>query len=121
MKTHRKIDFLPIFYQIFQELCHSTQLLKITIFHKNFRFARESFRLPLEPVTKSSIFWFIVVSNFSCLERSTGIIRGASRRMGSSVGGEKAVTSPSEIGKNVVEILCYLPEVYTFRKESELQ
>ena len=27
---------------------------------------------------------------------------------------------PPEMGKNVVEILCYLPEVHTFGEESEI-
>ena len=69
-----------------------------TIFHNNFWLARESFRFPLEPLTKSWIFWFIVVSTFSCLELSRGVIRGASRRMGSSFGrgGKKAETSSPE-------------------------
>ena len=36
-------------------------------------------------------------------------------------GGGNAGTSPPETGKIVVEIWCYLPEVYTFGAESEIQ
>ena len=36
-------------------------------------------------------------------------------------GGGNAGKIPPEIGKVVVEILCYLPEVYTFGAESEIQ
>ena len=40
----------------------------------------------------------------------------------SVVSGERRnVHPPPEIGKIVVEILCYLPEVYTFGEESEIQ
>ena len=41
----------------------------------------------------------------------------------SGVGGGDAGTSPPpiEIEKIVIEIWSYLPEVYTFRKEAELQ
>ena len=38
-----------------------------------------------------------------------------------SGGGGSAGTPPPEIGKIVVEIWCYLPEVYTFGAESEIQ
>ena len=36
-------------------------------------------------------------------------------------GGEGGRTPPPEIGKIDVEIWCYLPEVYTFGAESEIQ
>ena len=36
-------------------------------------------------------------------------------------GGGNAGTPPPETGKIVVEIWCYLPEVYTFGAESEIQ
>ena len=35
--------------------------------------------------------------------------------------GERRNVPPTEIGKIVVEIWCYLPEVYTFGEESEIQ
>ena len=38
-----------------------------------------------------------------------------------SGGGGTPERSPSETGKIVVEIWCYLPEVYTFGAESEIQ
>ena len=36
-------------------------------------------------------------------------------------GGNAGTFPPPEIGKFVVEIWCYLPEVYTFGEESEIQ
>ena len=36
-------------------------------------------------------------------------------------GGERGNVPPPEIGKIVVEIWCYLPEVYTFGAEAEIQ
>ena len=36
-------------------------------------------------------------------------------------GGNAGTFPPPEIGKIVVEIWCYLPEVYTFGAESEIQ
>ena len=36
-------------------------------------------------------------------------------------GGEGGGLPPPEIGKIVLEIWCYLPEVYTFVVESEIQ
>ena len=38
-----------------------------------------------------------------------------------AVGGEGGGGLPPEIGKIVVEIWCYLPEVYIFGAESEIQ
>ena len=36
-------------------------------------------------------------------------------------GGERRNVPPPETGKIVVEIWCYLPEVYTFGEKSEIQ
>ena len=36
-------------------------------------------------------------------------------------GGDAGTSPPPEIGRIVVEIWCYLPEVYTFGAESEIQ
>ena len=122
LKPHWKIYFLPIVYQIFQELCHSTQLFKTTQFSTASFGLRESFRLhPLEPLTKISIFCFIIVSNFSSLELPRGVIRGASRGDGQYHLGRTPYILPLEIGKIVEEIWCFLPEVDTFRKEAELR
>ena len=38
-----------------------------------------------------------------------------------SGGGDAGTPPPPEIGTIVVEIWCYLPEVYTFGAESEIQ
>ena len=54
IKSQWKIDFLPIFYLIFQDLCQFIDLLKITPFLYNiFLFVGEASHIPLRATLKA--------------------------------------------------------------------
>ena len=64
------------------------------------------------------------------MARATGINSPANYRklnrkpemsISQQVGGTQERPPPLEIGNIVVEIWCYLPEIYTFGAESEIQ
>ena len=120
-KPHWKIDFLTIFYQIFQELCHSTKLLKITEFFTQIFGLRGNLSASPWAPDETFIFSFIVVSNFSCLELSSGLIRSDSRRMGSSLGeAEGRNFSPPPNGKNCCRnlVLSYTSIILSERRQN---
>ena len=65
------------------------------------------------------LFSNLIVSSKRSIFFAQYIVFGNNSRVG--WGGVKAGTFPLKSEKIVVEIWCYLPEVYTFREEAELQ
>ena len=82
-----KLNFYQFSIRSSRNFYHSTQLLKLPQFSTTIFGLRGNLSTsPWSPWRKVQFFGFIVVSNFSCLELSRDVIRGASRRMGSSFG-----------------------------------
>ena len=61
-----------------------------------------------------NVFWIL-----KCLHISFRYTQIQHRREGGRV--ERRNVPPPEIGKIVLEIWCYLPEIYTFGAEPEIQ